>query len=507
MKNNELLSVLSDPFSFISRLKIIGKDGKLITLNLNQEQIRIVEELQKNGDTLILKPRQIGSSTIVSAYLFWKLYTSTEPITIAILSHKLASSKHLLKMHKIFYDNLPNFLKRALEVDNTICIKFKDSGASMIAVSAEGKGGLRSFTCSYLHISEYAFAPNSEELKATALSSLNNGQLIIESTANFFNDALHQEVVRHERGDAKWNYLFFPWYEHSEYRTEIPEDEQMEWDDYHLLLLEKYGLDAEQAYWHKLNEQKMGNKDKFRREYPINIDEAYSISGNVYLQKQDFEYITIHKVEPVGSTILDAPESGDVYAIGVDVSAGVKQDWSVIYVVSKKTHQPVYMWRSNETTPVVLAERIVSIANTYNKALVLVESNNYGHVVLNELRHSGYTNIWTDTAGKDWLTTSKSKTEMFEHLKSKIHQGFITNIDNIVYSELRSITVSDKGLIELKSINGAHSDNTIALALSYIALEKIKLKQKEFLPNWIKTRKAGKIIKSGGVGAGNYRRY
>jgi hypothetical protein len=120
-------------------------------------------------------------------------------------------------MHKIFYDNLPIFLQKPLEVSNTTEIKFKDSGAKIIAVSAGAEGGIRSFTCSHLHISEYAFAPNPEELKATALNALNSGQLIIESTANYFNDALHQEWIKATRGEAAWKQLFFPWFAHKEY--------------------------------------------------------------------------------------------------------------------------------------------------------------------------------------------------------------------------------------------------------------------------------------------------
>ena len=192
----KLLRLIADPVEFISRLFIIGKDGKKIKLIPNQEQLEMLEALLEGEDTLALKGRQIGSSTIVSAYLFWRWYTSQEPSTTAILSHKLNSSKHLLGMYRTFYDNLPSFLQRKLSVDNTTTMKLKDSGASIIAVSAEGKGGLRSFTCSYLHISEYAFAPNPEELKATALSALNDGQLIIETTANHFNDAMHQEIDR-----------------------------------------------------------------------------------------------------------------------------------------------------------------------------------------------------------------------------------------------------------------------------------------------------------------------
>ena len=503
----KLLEVIGDPIAFISRLYIIDKNGKKIRLVPNSEQIKIIQALCNGEDTLVLKGRQIGSSTIVSAYLFWKAYTSTEPITIAILSHKLASSKHLLEIHKTFYHNLPGFLKRPLSVENTTEMKFADSGASIIAVSAEGKGGLRSFTCSYLQISEYAFAPNPDELKATALSALNDGQLIIESTAQHFNDALHQEIMRHERGEARWNYLFFKWFDHEAYRLELPEDEEIEWTSGELDLKEKFNLTDEQLYWRREKLSKIGNKQKFAREYPATIEDAYSIAGNVYLSREDFEEIEIIQIEPREATILEEPEPDDAYAIGVDVSAGVGRDYSVIYVLSKKTHQPILIYRSNEVSPVYLAEIIVDLATTYNNALVLTESNNFGNVVLNEIHHMGYNKIWKTTDGKDWITTTKTKTQMFENLKDKIQQGFIHYLDNIVYSELRAITISDRGLVELSSQDGAHSDNAVALALAYVCLDKVKLKEVEYLPHWIKNRQAQRVVNRGGVAVANKRRY
>jgi hypothetical protein len=502
----KLLKVIGDPVEFISRLYIVGKNGRKIKLKPNAEQLTMLDALLKDEDTLVLKGRQIGSSTIVSAYLFWKWYTSSEPVTIAILSHKLNSSKHLLSIHRTFYDNLPDFLKRPLQTDNTTCMSFEDSGASLIAVSAEGKGGLRSFTCSYLHISEYAFAPNPEELKATALSALNDGQLIIETTANYFNDAMHQEIMRHENGTAKWNYLFFPWFSHKNYSSEIPEEEHFILTDYETQLQIKYGLTLEQLYWRRTKEQKLGSKEKFRREYPSSIDDAYAISGNTYLTGEDFENVSVLQIDPKGTTVFDNCNKDDVYAIGVDVAAGVKRDFSVICVVSKLTYQPVLIWRCNETSPVVLAERIVDIAIDYNNALVLVESNNFGNVVLNEMRHMGYYNIWKEN-GKDWITTRKSKTAMFENLKEVIQRGYIQILDNITYSELRAITVSDKGDIELKEIGGAHSDNAVSLALAYMALEKVRVSVRSFLPDWVKAKRSQKIINYAGISAASKRRY
>jgi hypothetical protein len=503
--SSALLKIISDPIAFISRLSIIDKKGKKIRLVPNSEQIRIIQALVEEDDTLILKGRQIGSSTIVSAYLFWKLWTATEPITIAILSHKLASSKHLLDIHKTFYHNLPKFLKRPLDIENTTAMRFADSGAGIIAVSAEGKGGLRSFTCSYLQISEYAFAPQPEELKATALSALNNGQLIIESTANYFNDALHQEITAHERGEAKWNYLFFPWFEHKGYREKTDKDFVM--TDTESALAEQWGLDPEQIYWRRNKLGKIGNKQKFAREYPSCIEDAYSVAGNVYLQRDDFDDIEIVQIDPIETTVLCEVDPQDRYAIGVDVAAGVGQDFSVIYVLSKKTHQIVCVYRSNEISPAYLAERIVDFATTYNGAHVLVESNNFGNVVLNEMHHMGYNKIWKDEKGRDWITTLQSKTAMFENLKGLIQGGYISMLDNIVYSELRSITVNDRGGIELKYLDGAHSDNSVALSLAYMALNKVNLPQQEYLPQWIKDRKAQKIVDKGGVALASKRRY
>lgn len=118
MKVKDYINSLT-PLEFISRLSIIGKDGKLITLTPTEEQIDIITTLEKDKDTIILKPRQIGSSTIVAAYLFYKAYTSEEPVTYAILSYKLSSSKHLLNIHKTFYNYLPKALQKPLDVDNS----------------------------------------------------------------------------------------------------------------------------------------------------------------------------------------------------------------------------------------------------------------------------------------------------------------------------------------------------------------------------------------------------
>jgi hypothetical protein len=355
--------------------------------------------------------------------------------------------------------------------------------------------------CSYLHISEYAFAPNPEELKATALNALNDGQLVIESTANYFNDSLHQEWIKSLRGEAEWNALFFPWFYHKEYRSS-PVDKLSEEEE---IIKATFGLDLEQIAWRRKKISKIG-KDKFKREFPADIDDAYSQTGNVYFRKEEFEGTQILPIEPIEWNAFAKPDKDDAYAIGVDVAAGVNRDYSVIYVVSKKTYNPVALYRSKNIVPTALAKRLQEIAIDYNNALVLIESNNFGNVVLNELRHLGYYNIWKE-ADKDWLTTVKSKTEMFENLKLLLTDGYIGSMDMITYSELRALQLNDRGLIEIPDNMDGHGDNAIAIALAYVCIAKVNLKTKSYLPNWIHAKRINKTVQNNGVGIGINRRY
>jgi hypothetical protein len=499
----QLQAVLTDPVAFISRLKIINKDGRLVSLKPNDEQIKIIQALEEGRPTLILKGRQIGSSTIVAAYFFWKIYTSVDPTVFAILSHKLASSKHLLGMHKTFYENLPGFLKKDVDVNNTIEIRFKDSGARILAASAGAEGGIRSFTCSYLHISEYTFSPNPDELKATALSALNSGQLVIESTASHFNDALHKEWTKWERGEADWNALFFPWFDHKEYRSDPPKDFQL--TEIESALISLYGLSIEQIHWRR-NKISFVGLEKFTREYPACVEDSYSQTSNSYFSHDDFKDIQKVPVEAVEFIRFAPPDKDDSYAIGVDVAAGVGRDYSVIYVVSKKTYDLVALYRSKHIVTTALAKRIQEIAIDYNNALVLVESNNYGNVVLNELRHLSYTNIWRDN-DKDWVTTSKSKTEMFENLKEMITSGHISWLDMITYGELRALKITDKNGIDIPDNMDSHADNALAMALAYICIKKVYVKQKSYLPDFIKEKRKRNIINNGGISIAGKSRY
>ena len=500
----EIQDIISgmDVLELISKFQIIGKDGRQQYLTPNAEQIEIVEALEEERDTIILKARQIGSSTICLAYLFAKAYQSQEPVTYAILSYKLSSSKHLLNIAKNIYNFLPGPLKRELDVNNSTELSFK-GGGRIIAAASSQKGGLRSFTASKLIISEYAFSENPEELKATALAALNDGQLIIESTANYYNDCLHQEILKTQLGEANYNYLFFDWAKHEEYRLDPPEDFQL--TDEERTIEREYELSLDQLAWRREKISKIG-WEKFVREYPLTLEEAYRISGTTYFTHNDFQHVNVVSIEGGEWCTLAEPQEGHSYAIGVDTGGGVGRDYSVIFVVCKNTMQPVCVFRSNHVTPIALAEYIITLATQYNDALVLIEANNYGLATINEVSH-GYGKLWKDPNGKDFLTTGKSKPLLFENFKKHLQSGTITTMDSITMTELRSVQVDQKGIIKFSDVLDSHSDNVMACVLAYWALENVKIKQQAYLPQWVINNKGRKIRNNAGAGISSARRY
>lgn len=485
----DISNILYNPVKFISRLKIKNKEGRIVYLHPNDEQVEVIEKLELNKDLIVCKPRQIGSTTIVAAYLFWKAYTSSEPITVALLSHKIDSVRHILRIFKTFYENLPNFLRRPLKEDSASKIVFHN-GATVLCASASSKGGLRSFTCSYLLLSEFAFSENADELKATAVAALNGGQMIIESTANYWGDPLHLEIEVAQRGEGDYNYLFFPWWKHSEYTLTpspdfLPDDEEME-------LMEEYNLSEDQIAWRRLMIQKLG-EDKFRREYPACLSDAYAQSGDAYLTEADLQYVDEIECDGDRWNPLVPCNPNDAYAIGVDVGTGTGRDYSVAFVISKTTNQPVGIFRCNQTTPTELAEELFSISQEYNGAKILVESNNVGIVVLQSLQGA---NLWKSIEDKWWTTGAVNKRIMFEELKEAIRTGTVNQLDAITVSELRSIKLDNKYNISLTRANGAHADSAVALALAYQCLKSVRLPTKPFLPDWVKSRKAERIIEN-----------
>jgi len=93
----ELVKCANDFVYFANTyLKIVDKNNQLISLKLNPAQEKIFETLQENPHLAILKARQLGSTTFIAAFFFWKtLFTPNEKT--AVIAHTREAAENIFR--------------------------------------------------------------------------------------------------------------------------------------------------------------------------------------------------------------------------------------------------------------------------------------------------------------------------------------------------------------------------------------------------------------------------
>ena len=487
----ELEPIMRDPVKFIQLLRIQDKySGKLVQFVPNEEQIQLLKRLKKHKKVIILKPRQIGISTVLRAYALWRTYQTPDPLKFGVISFHERSAKHLRKMDSRMHNSLPDILRKKIAVDNSTTMEFADTGAQLSSFTAGSKGGTRSFTLSSVHLSEFAFYDDAEEMLAQVVATIGEGQILIESTPNKPGDVFHRLIMgAPENG---WHLITYWWHDHEKYRLTAPEDFEPSAEEQHLVKM--YGCDYDQLNWRRTQIATIG-LEKFKREYPGCLDDAFHFAASTYFTQEE-----IREIEEVHfdgeERLYQEPEEQDYYAMGVDVAAGVGGDYSAISIISMATFQPVYHYRNNAISPSAFADVVLRIAQWFGDARVLCESNNHGHVVLYRLRHMGYKNLWLTPDGKDWTTTTKSKLDAYETLREYITQGMIMKMDAQVLSELRSLVITR---VTPEAPKGMHDDLAMSMALAYRCLRdiprrKLTLRRRNLMDVLISENRARKTL-------------
>tara|TARA_R110002020_G_scaffold276897_2_gene492203 strand:- start:4484 stop:5989 length:1506 start_codon:yes stop_codon:yes gene_type:complete len=485
------------------RVLVRSKSGRRVPYILTPQQDRLLAELESGEDLLCLKPRQIGASTVVAYYFFWLWYTSPDPLTLVILSYKQRSSKHLLTMVRQFYDSLPVELRRPLAVDTTSAMVMEDSGAEVLAMGAQDDGGTRSFTAQYIWLSEFAFAPNGAELLSTTEGSIApGGQVIAESTANHWGDALHDAMQSAERGVAPWRSLFFRWSDAAEYRRAPRPGEVLTEDE--LAYQRATGLDVEQLMWWRDKVGKIGEA-RARREFPLSPADAYTQAAGAFLAESLLAGLACHAAAESGRTIISEPIPGHVYVAGFDPAGGVGLDDSALTVLDITSGAVAAVWRSNNHG---FDDALSMLADTVLRydARVAIEYNNHGHGYFEAIRvglAAPGVKLYT-IEGKPVVTTPRSRALMWSGLRSAVESGDILEVDASTLADLRALAEDDIGRVVLPRTSAGHCDGAVALALAVLAARGLTPRRASRVDSMIQAGRAERVLRRSG---GNLRRY
>lgn len=463
---DELAGVLDDPIEFTKRLQIKMPNGTYIPFGsvMTEEQEMIIRTVVDPDvkRIAIVKARQMGITTAVRAACFWATYVSPDSTKCAIAGPIKETADEIIEMDRTYFHELPKPLQRVCK-EKAGELSFPTTNSYIRTFSADNRSHLRGYTFLYSHLTEFAFYRKPQDFLASVEAATAFGTIIIESTPNHYNDALHQILLEAEYNPHGWTTIFLPWSSYHRYREEVPDG--FEPTEEERMLLEEHSLDMEQIVWRRNKISKYsGDVARFRREYPLTVEEAYSLSEDNYFTAQHFQYT--QKIEiPKGKEVivLDDYDPRDTYVMGVDIAGGVGQDYSVACIVSRMTNSPVAIIASNQLSVHDFCRASANLATQY-KCRIVYEENNHGAGYKEVLHHIGYNN------NLGFKTTARSKLALYATLREHLESGLIAYLDELTYTEMHSLIKDPKGNAPAHP-EGAHDDRVIAYA---IALHHIK---------------------------------
>ena len=317
-----ILQKLKDDFPHYAErcLTIRAKDGRTAPLKLNRAQrfvhARLEQQKAAAGKVraLILKARQQGLSTYVTARFFW-LLAHRRGVQAMILSHAGDSAEALFAIVRRFLEEVPEAVRPPLERGNCRELMLEGMGSGWRVATAGAAQVGRGRTVQLLHGSEAAYWKGAQGHfagAAQAVADLPGTEIIIESTANGPEGEFHARWRQAERGVGDYIPLFVPWFWTEEYRRAPPEGFTLEPEEAEHAAL--HGLDLAQMAWRRAKLQELKDPLLFQREYPATAEEAFAASGHdSFIRPELVLRARRAGVEGVGPLILgvDPKREGD----------------------------------------------------------------------------------------------------------------------------------------------------------------------------------------------------
>lgn len=430
-----------------------------------------------NGENSItLKARQIGWSTLVGLFVFWLAFFNPDT-RIMLLSKGEREAQELLGKVRYGYERLPGWLRARgpkLKTDNLT--KMEWSNGSEVLSLPSGNNPARGFTGRLVVCDEFAFLENSDEAWASIEPTADiGGQLILLSTANGSGNTFHTLWQKAETGRSLFKPMFYGWWA-------VPERDEAWYEQ------KQFDL----AEW------------QLHQEYPDNPREAFIKSGMLVFSSAVLDEMESHVADPLWRGNLDGPgaempstfdavqnstgfiqvwewpdEFGS-YTMGVDVAEGLEHgDYSVASVLridGDDGPRVVAEWHGHLEAD-LFAYELFKLGVFYNTALIFPEVNNHGLTTVTELRRLGYKRIWRRMALNSttrkrqmewgWKTTRVTKPLLVDvlHKHMREHVGFMPSSSTL--TEMTQFVRDAKG-----GMSGSpHDDRVIATGLAVQAVQ------------------------------------
>ena len=436
----EYAKCMQDPAYFArTYCKVIHLDKGLVPFDLYPYQEKMFNQFNTNRFNIVLACRQSGKSISSVAYLLWFALFNSEKV-IAVMANKGATAREMLGRVTLMLENLPFFLQPGCKALNKGSIEFSNN--SRIVAAATSGSSIRGMSVNLLYLDEFAFVERAAEFYTSTYPVVSSGKdtkVIITSTANGLGNVFHKLW----EGAIQETNEFIPF--------------RVDWWDVP-------GRDEE---WKKAT---VANTS------PVQFDQEFGntffgtgdtlINANTLLELRRHAPLRISKDEV---KVYNDPIKDHNYVMLVDVAKGRGQDYSTFSVIdiSAEPFKQVAVYRNNLISPLLFPNIIYKYANSYNQAMVVIESNDAGMVVCNGLYHDlEYENMFVESAIKadalGILMTRKVKRIGCSSFKDLLENNKLEIVDEDTIIEISTFTARGQSY---EASDGNHDDIVMNLVM------------------------------------------
>lgn len=438
-----------------------------ILLEMRVAQRETLEAWLNERQTITLKARQIGFSTLAAFTMWWiTFFHDNRPVYA--LSKTEREAQKLLDKVKYGMDRLPEWMiDRGPQVLQRTMQKINfDNGSTIECLPATDPA--RGESAYMIFVDEWAHFEDAERAWAAIEPATDvGGRVHAISSANGVGNLFHKMVVGAMTRTNNFKFIFYSW-------RAVPERNDAWYETKRRNMLE----------W------------QLNQEYPSDVNSAFVRSGRPLfdleiLDKSPIELPDIGRLRPVSVrtaefvlendgalAIWKLPEATHSYVIGADVAEGMEHgDFSVAQVLDVSNGRLVAKWRGHIDPDLFGSDILWNLAYFYNNAFVGIETNNHGLTTNVALKNKGYSNLYyrhsydertaRRTKKLGWLTTAKSKPLMIDELIRSLRfdatkDAEITVNDDGTLGELRTFVRDLNG----KMHGSPYDDQVIALAIA-----------------------------------------
>ena len=420
----EYIKCAKDPAYFMKKYCYIQHPTRgRILFHLYPFQEKVLHLFRDNQYLITLKSRQLGISTLASAYALWLMLFHKDKNVLALATTQ-ATARNLVTKTMFMYDELPKWLKLPAVEKNKLSLRLRNG--SRIQAKSSNSDAARSEAVSLLLIDEAAFIDNIQETFAAAQQTLaTGGQCMALSTPNGIGNWFHQTWEKAESGENSFIPIKLPWTVHPE-RNQSWRDQQ--------------------------------DSDLGPRMAAQECDCDFLSSGDTVFEPDDLVfYEQSYQKDPLERRGVDGNlwiwqpvDYSRSYMVVADVARGDSTDYSTFHIFDIEEATQVAEYKG-KLSPKDFGNVLVGIASEYNEALLVVENANIGWATIEQILEREYRNLYYSSRSE--METVESYMTKYE--RDRLVPGFTMSVRTrplviakmMEYIRERGVTIQSKRLL------------------------------------------------------------